>query len=120
MRNLAARKGLAFEVVRSRCWVTSDPTLLYRIVLNFAQNAIAYTQTGKVSIGCRRHADRLSIEVWDTGIGIPEEQREAIFKEYVRLHGPNREGLGLGLAICDRLARLLDHRIAVRSRVGKG
>jgi len=100
--------------------VVSDPMLLYRIVLNLAQNAIAYTNTGKVMIGCPRCGDHLRIEVWDTGIGIPEEHQEAIFKEYVRLHGANREGLGLGLAICDRLARLLDHRIAVRSRLGRG
>jgi signal transduction histidine kinase/FixJ family two-component response regulator len=120
MRNLAARKGLAFEVVRSRCWVVSDPLLLYRIVLNLAQNAIAYTQTGKVLIGCRRTYTGLRIEVWDTGIGIPVDQRDAIFKEYVRLHGPNREGLGLGLAICDRLARLLSHRIEIRSQLGRG
>jgi signal transduction histidine kinase/CheY-like chemotaxis protein len=120
MRNLAARKGLEFEVVRSRCWVVSDPLLLYRIVLNLAQNAIAYTHTGKVLIGCRRMPGALRIEVWDTGIGIPAEQRDAIFKEYVRLHGPNREGLGLGLAICDRLAKLLTHHIEVRSQVGRG
>jgi len=85
MRNLAARKGLAFDVVRSRCWVVSDPMLLYRIVLNLAQNAIAYTQTGRVMIGCRRCGDHLRIEVWDTCVGIPDEQQEAIFKEYVRL-----------------------------------
>ncbi len=120
MRNLAARKGLEFEVVRSRCWVVSDPMLLYRIVLNLAQNAIVYTHSGKVLIGCRRTDSALRIEVWDTGIGIPVEQREAIFKEYVRLHGPNREGLGLGLAICDRLARLLTHQIEVRSELGRG
>jgi signal transduction histidine kinase/FixJ family two-component response regulator len=120
MRNLAARKGLDFEVVRSRCWVVSDPLLLYRIVLNLAQNAIAYTARGKVLIGCRRTPLGLRIEVWDTGIGIPAEQRDAIFKEYVRLHGPNREGLGLGLAICDRLARLLTHQIEVRSQLGHG
>src|SRR5690349_6676359 len=76
MRNLAARKGLAFDVVRSRCWVVSDPVLLYRIVLNLAQNAIAYTQTGRVMIGCRRCGDHLRIEVWDTGVGIPDEQQE--------------------------------------------
>jgi CheY-like chemotaxis protein len=120
MRNLAARKGLSFEVVRSQCWVMSDPLLLYRIVLNLAQNAIAYTPRGKVLIGCRRTHAGLRIEVWDTGIGIPDEQRDAIFKEYVRLHGPNREGLGLGLAICDRLARLLGHHIDVRSQLGRG
>jgi CheY-like chemotaxis protein/anti-sigma regulatory factor (Ser/Thr protein kinase) len=120
MRNLAARKGLEFEVMRSRCWVVSDPLLLYRIVLNLAQNAIAYTHSGRVLIGCRRMRGALRIEVWDTGIGIPAEQRDAIFKEYVRLHGPNREGLGLGLAICDRLAKLLTHRIEVRSHVGRG
>ena len=121
LRNLAARKGLSFEVVRSRCWVSSDPVLLYRIVLNLAQNAIVYTESGKVLIGCRRFGRDLRIEVWDSGPGIPPEQRHAIFEEYVRLHGPNnREGLGLGLAICDRLARLLSHRIEVRSELSRG
>lgn len=120
MRNLAARKDLSFQVVRSSVWVVSDPMLLYRIVLNLAQNAIAYTQAGGVLIGCRRAGPGVRIEVWDTGIGIPEEQREAVFREYVRLHGPNREGLGLGLAICERLARLLSHQIDLRSKLGRG
>jgi signal transduction histidine kinase/CheY-like chemotaxis protein len=120
LRTLAARKGLSFDVLRSRAWISSDALLLYRIVLNFAQNAIAYTDAGRVLIGCRRAGAGLRIEVWDTGRGIPIEHRRAIFEEYVRLQGSNREGLGLGLAICDRLARLLSHPIVVRSALGRG
>jgi signal transduction histidine kinase/CheY-like chemotaxis protein len=120
LRNLATRKALSFKMIPSRCWVSSDPLLLYRIVLNLGQNAIAYTERGRVLIGCRRSGADLRIEVWDTGAGIAPEHRQTIFKEYVRLQGPNREGLGLGLAICDRLARLLSHRLTVRSQVGRG
>jgi CheY-like chemotaxis protein len=86
-------------------------------------NAIRYTATGGVLVGCRRRGDRLRIEVWDTGSGIPRELHQHIFSEFYRVETSERDqagGLGLGLAIVDRLCRLLDHPIELRSTVGKG
>src|SRR4029077_19012394 len=80
------------------------------IVLNLVSNAVRYTVSGGVVIGCRRRADSLRIEVWDSGPGIPEDQRGNIFREFYRLAG-TKGGLGLGLAIVDRLGGLLDHPI---------
>ena len=82
-----------------------------------------YTTAGKLLLGCRRHADKLRIEVWDTGPGIPELELKAIFEEFHQLDNPARQrskGLGLGLAIVKRLTDLLGHKIDVRSRVGVG
>src|SRR6202035_1144752 len=86
-------------------------------------NAVKYTNKGKILLGCRRRGGKLRIEVWDTGIGIPEEQLQAIFGEFHQLDNPARErskGLGLGLAIVERLTDLLAPAIDVRSRRGKG
>jgi signal transduction histidine kinase len=119
----AQEKGLRLRLVGSDAWVQSDFILLERILINLVSNAIRYTDRGGIVVGCRRRSDRLQIEVWDSGIGIPEDQRENIFGEFYRLPGPGRErrgGLGLGLAIVDRLCRLLDHRIELRSIPGRG
>jgi CheY-like chemotaxis protein len=92
-------------------------------VFNLVSNALRYTNSGRVVVGCRRRGACLSIEVWDTGIGVPPDQHKNIFGEFYRLGEPGRErraGLGLGLAIVDRLCRLLDHPIHVDSTVGKG
>ncbi len=93
------------------------------MIRNLLSNAVKYTSKGKILLGCRRRGDKLRIEVWDTGIGIPEEQLPAIFEEFHQLDNPARErskGLGLGLAIVERLADLLGHAVDVRSRPGKG
>jgi signal transduction histidine kinase len=117
----AREKGLSFRVVSSGLWVRSDFILLERIVLNLLSNAVRYTRTGGVVIGCRRRGEQIRIEVWDTGPGIPEDQRRNIFGEFYRLAGENRHGgLGLGLAIVDRLCTLLGHPIELTSTVGKG
>jgi two-component system CheB/CheR fusion protein len=90
---------------------------------NLLSNAVKYTKRGGVLLGCRRRAGHLSIEVWDTGVGIPETEHEAIFEEYHQLDNSARNrsrGLGLGLAIVQRLGKLLGHRVAIRSRPGKG
>ncbi|HSV28681.1 MAG TPA: ATP-binding protein, partial [Candidatus Omnitrophota bacterium] len=103
--------------------VRSDPALLSRIVQNLMSNAVRYTRRGRILLGCRRQGRSLSIEVWDTGIGIPEDRRADIFDEFTQLGNPERDrsqGLGLGLAIVKRLAGLLGHRVAVRSVPGKG
>jgi len=101
----------------------SDFILLERIVFNLISNAVRYTSHGGVLVGCRKRGNNLRVEVWDTGAGIPEDQHQKIFGEFYRLGEPDRDrraGLGLGLAIVDRLCRLLDHPVEVRSVPGKG
>lgn len=120
---LATRRGLRFHKVDSRQVVCSDIRLLRRILQNFLSNAIRYTAKGKVLLGCRVRPGVCRIEVWDTGIGVPEDKREEIFQEFRRLRQKKmvtEEGLGLGLAIADRLARLLEHPIHLRSWPGRG
>jgi signal transduction histidine kinase/CheY-like chemotaxis protein len=119
----AQEKGLALRIVETSAWVQSDFILMERIVLNLVSNAIRYTSTGKVLIGCRRVGAYVRLEIWDTGSGIPEDQRQNIFSEFYRLGAPDQDkegGLGLGLAIVDRLCRLLDHSLELRSSLGKG
>lgn len=120
---MARAKGLEFRLVSCGAAVCSDPALLERILENLVSNAVKYTETGKILVGCRRRGANLRIEVWDTGIGIPEGHLNAIFEEFYQLDNPARtrlRGLGLGLCIVDRLAQLLCHRIEVRSEPGKG
>ena len=119
----AREKELSFRALPSDAWVRSDFILLQQIVFNLVQNALRYTRSGGVLVGCRKRGDQLRIEVWDSGIGIPPDQHDKIFGEFYRLGEPDRDrraGLGLGLAIVDRLCRLLDHPIEVKSTVGKG
>ncbi|XKE46284.1 PAS-domain containing protein [Halomonas organivorans] len=122
---MAEDRGLDLVVVPTRAWVDSDAQMLRRIVQNFLSNAIRYTQEGRVLLGCRRQGERLSIEVWDSGPGIPEAKQAEIFQEFRRLdqasrHKESEKGLGLGLSIADRMSRVLDHPIRVRSWEGVG
>jgi len=120
---MAEQRGLSLRVVRSRAVVVTDPTLLRRVLQNFLSNAIRYTRRGSVLIGCRHKGGRIVVEVWDTGPGIPSSQLGVIFEEFKRLgthDGQEPAGLGLGLAIVDRIARMLDHPVAVRSWPGRG
>ena len=120
---LAQEAGLALHSVTSNCWVRSDPALLRRILQNFLSNAVRYTPQGRVLLGVRRSKDRVRIQVWDTGPGIAEEQLGTIFEEFSRGASTavsGDRGLGLGLSLADRMARLLGHRIEVRSQVGHG
>jgi signal transduction histidine kinase/CheY-like chemotaxis protein len=116
-------KGLRLRVVRSGAWVRSDALLLERILLNLVSNAMRYTLRGGIIVGCRRRGEMLRIEVWDSGPGIPEDHRQSIFGEFFQLPTQERDrygGLGLGLAIVDRLRRLLNHEIELTSTVGRG
>jgi two-component system CheB/CheR fusion protein len=119
----AQAKGLALRVVGCSLSIHSDPRLLEQMIRNLVSNALKYTKRGKVLLGCRRHGDMLSIEVCDTGIGIPDKDLQSIFDEYHQLDNAARErsrGLGLGLSIVQRLGTLLGHRVRVRSQPGKG
>ncbi len=120
----AARKGLALAVQPCRAIVRSDPVLLEEIVGNLVSNAIRYTSTGRVVLGCRRAGEgAIALEVWDTGRGIPPDKLREVFREFIQLDNPERDrekGLGLGLAIVERLSELLDHAVDVRSTPGRG
>lgn len=119
----ADAKGLRFRVMPCRLWAHSDQALLERMLRNLIENAIAHTVEGGIVVGCRRGGGRLRLEVWDTGPGIPDHQHREIFREFYQLGNPERDrakGLGLGLAIVDGLARLLDHPVGLASRMGKG
>jgi two-component system CheB/CheR fusion protein len=114
---------IKFRAAPCRLLVRSDPHLLIQVLRNLLSNALKYTRRGKVLLGCRRRGDMLRIEIWDTGIGIPNDELKAIFDEYHQLDNSARErsrGLGLGLSIANRLADLLGDRISVRSQPGKG
>ncbi|HJQ59893.1 MAG TPA: hybrid sensor histidine kinase/response regulator [Vineibacter sp.] len=120
---VAREKGLRLRVVSCDALVRSDAILLERILLNLVSNAVRYTSRGGVVVGCRRRDHVLRIEVWDSGVGIPEARQRDIFGEFVQLASPEgdrRAGLGLGLSIVDRLCRLLDHRLQLTSRPGEG
>ena len=119
----AREKGLSLRVIDNDLWLRSDFILLSRIVSNFVSNAIRYTSSGRILVGCRRRGTDVRFEVWDSGPGIPADQHHNIFSEFFRLGAADRDqrgGLGLGLAIVDGLSRLLNHRITVKSTVGKG
>jgi signal transduction histidine kinase len=87
----AAEKHLSLRFVASDAWVRSDTVLLERILLNLVSNAVRYTQSGGVLVGCRRRGEQLRIEVWDTGVGIPPEQHEIIFGEFYRAGNQRQE-----------------------------
>lgn len=119
----AHEKGLHFRVVRSTAWVDSDPILVGRILLNLVSNAVRYTSIGGVVVGCRRAGSSLRIDVCDTGPGIEEEQQRRVFGEFYRVHPDGQaasEGLGLGLAIVERLCTLLGHPLGLASFPGRG
>jgi len=119
----AEAKELRFRAMPCRLWVRSDQALLERMLRNLIENAISHTAEGGIVVGCRRRGERLRLEVWDTGLGIPSHLHREIFHEFYQLGNPERDrakGLGLGLAIVDGLARLLDHPVALASRPGKG
>jgi signal transduction histidine kinase/CheY-like chemotaxis protein len=120
----AVSKGLRLRFMQCGAVVTTDPVLLERMLRHLIGNAIRFTAKGSVMVGCRRRGNRIKIEVWDTGYGIPEDRQAAIFEEFTQIPGPGSRdrgrGLGLGLAIVERIANLLGHSVEVRSVPGKG
>lgn len=117
---LARARGLRFDHVASRAWVHADPQLLRRVIQNFLANAVRYTAHGGILLGVRHAQGQVRIEVHDTGPGIAPAEQRAIFEEFRRGEGAAGQGLGLGLAIADRIARLLGATIALRSAPGRG
>lgn len=119
----ALAAGLQLHVVPSSLAVSTDPRLLEQIVRNLLSNALKYTTSGKILVGCRRRGAKVRFEVWDTGIGIPENDIDDVFQEYHQLDAPvgtEDRGLGLGLSIVKRLSELLRLRVTVHSRLHKG
>ena len=118
---LAEQKNLGLDRVSTSVWVETDPQILRRILQNFLSNAVRYTRSGRVLLGCRRRGGKVVAGVWDTGPGISGKDRKVIFEEFRRLgretDGP---GLGLGLAIAERMARLLGHELEMDSTPGRG
>ena len=120
---LAKDKELDFRIVPSSLYVESDSALLERILGNFMSNAIRYTDKGSVLIGCRRKGSEVSIEVWDTGCGISDDQMSLIYEDFYQVENKERDrgkGLGLGLALAKRLSDSLDHKIDSKSSLGRG
>ncbi len=119
---LATARGLELKFVPCSLVVRSDRRLLRRLIQNLVSNAIKYTPSGRVVVGCRRRSDHLHVEVYDTGIGIPETKRRDIFVEFHRLDQGAKiaRGLGLGLSIVERVARVLGGAVDVVSVVGRG
>ena len=119
---LAAEKGLRLTFLPCSLAVRSDRRLLRRLLQNLISNAIKYTPRGRVLVGCRRRRGKLRIDIIDTGLGIPAGKQKVIFREFQRLDQGARaaRGLGLGLSIVERIARVLDHKIRLHSASGKG
>jgi len=119
---LARKKGLDLIFAPCSMAVRSDRKLLRRLLQNLISNALKYTRKGRVLVGARRVRGRMRIEVWDTGIGIPPDKQKSVFQEFQRLDAGAgvAPGLGLGLSIVERLARVLGHKVALRSRPGRG
>jgi PAS domain S-box-containing protein len=114
-------RGLRLCIVRSELIIRTDRRMLAEMIRNLLSNAVRYTDRGRILLGCRRAGDNVRIEVWDSGVGITEDQLPHIFHEYYQgTGGAERGGFGLGLAIVKRLGEILDHRVEVRSIPGKG
>ncbi|HBK45577.1 MAG TPA: hybrid sensor histidine kinase/response regulator [Xanthomonadaceae bacterium] len=120
---VASSRGLRLHVHARPLWVRSDRRLLRRVMQNFIANALRYTRQGRIVLGIRGRGFQVELQVWDTGPGIPEHHMRQIFEEFHRYQQPfdwGEQGLGLGLSICQRISRLLDHDLNARSEVGVG
>lgn len=119
----AKTENISLEVVASSAFVYTDPILLTRVIDNLVSNAIRYKRGGRIIVGARYSKTTLKVEVWDNGIGIPEDQQEKIFEEFYQIGNVERDrtrGLGLGLSVVRHLTRLMGSKLEVRSWPGKG
>ena len=118
---LAGAQQVRFNYQVTSCYVHTDKKLLRRIIQNFITNAVNYCHQGRVLLGVRRQPEFVFLEVWDNGPGIASNKQQLIFKEFERINEiQDKPGLGLGLAICERIAKLLQLKIEVHSVIGKG
>ncbi len=120
---IAAGRGLDLRVHARTLAVRTDRRLLRRVLQNFLANALRYTRQGRIVVGMRPQGDRVALQVWDTGPGIPENHMRQIYEEFHRYQQPfdwGERGLGLGLSICQRISRLLGHHLDARSTVDRG
>ncbi|MDX9993999.1 MAG: hybrid sensor histidine kinase/response regulator [Rhodocyclaceae bacterium] len=120
---VAAHKGLQLRIRPSAATIVSDPVLLGQVLRNLLSNALRYTPSGGILVGARKHGDGIGIGVFDTGIGIAPEEHRAIFAEFYQVGNKARDrkhGIGLGLAIVERVVHLLGHRLVLRSEPGRG
>lgn len=121
--SIAMRRAIKLRVYAPDVYVNSDPRLLRRVLQNFMANALRYTKTGRIILGVRQRSQMVEFQVWDSGQGVPDQHIHQIYTEFHRYEQPfdwDGRGLGMGLSICQRIASLLDHRLDVRSQVGKG
>jgi two-component system, sensor histidine kinase len=119
----AEARNLALRFRATRRIVCSDPLLLERVLGNLVQNALRYTREGGVLVAARRHRQGVALEIWDTGVGIPADEKDMIFREFYQIDNPERDrgrGLGMGLAIVRRLCNLLEHQLELHSKLGHG
>lgn len=119
---VAREKDLQFTIIPTSITVRSDRRLLRRLLQNLISNALKYTENGRVLVGCRRQGEMVSVDVYDTGIGIPQPQQQLIFREFQRLDEgiKTAKGLGLGLSIVERIAQVLGHDVQIASQTGQG
>ena len=120
---MAAARGLGLRARAPALWVRSDRRLLRRVVQNFLVNALRYTRKGRVLVAVRPRGGEVALQVWDTGPGIPGHHMREIYEEFQRFEQPfdwDERGMGLGLSICQRVSRLLDHRLDAQSTPGSG
>ncbi|MBT1065227.1 PAS-domain containing protein [Bowmanella sp. Y26] len=117
---IAGQKQLDLHYQPTRLFVSSDKKLLRRVIQNLVSNAVRYTEHGKVVVGVRRRQGKLLLQVWDTGPGIAKAQQQEIFDEFHQLQKSNKQGLGLGLTIVERISKLLGHNLILNSVLGKG
>lgn len=120
---MARARGLRMRLYARPVYVRSDRRLLRRVLQNFLANALRYTRTGRIVLSARMRGEQVVLQVWDTGPGIPTHHLQQIYDEFHRVEQPfdwDGRGLGLGLSICQRISRLLDHALGARSVVGKG
>lgn len=125
VREQARAKGLRLRLVESDLWVRGDPAILHTILLNLVGNAVRYSERGGVLLAARRRGDEVEIQIWDTGIGVPEQDLLHVFDEFYQAGNAHRasaqsHGFGLGLSIVHRSAELLGARLQVRSRLNRG
>ena len=122
-QSVAAAEGLSLRVRTPGYAISTDLRLLTRILRNFLSNACRYTEQGRILLGVRKRGEYLELQVWDSGRGIPADQLGSIFLEFNQLNvgrAAERKGVGLGLAIVDRIARMLGYPVTVRSHPGRG